>query len=181
MILAAVIGFIGLPPNPAVWLVTADQVLLGAGFGMLSTPLLVGVQSKVPWGQRGVATSANMWSRYLGQSLGAALAGALFNNAMNNTLAGAPADLPAQARQDAEQRFRRTLERTFGGPEQTLEAYRAWATAEDTAENEMAPDDVVLAKRWIAAAGRARGDAFQALGEMEAWFEVRVAKPGYTL
>lgn len=41
------------------------------------------------------------------------------------TLQDAPADLPAQARQDAEQRFRRTMERTLGGPEQTLEAYRA--------------------------------------------------------
>ncbi|MBV2181487.1 MAG: hypothetical protein KUL86_09690 [Castellaniella sp.] len=97
------------------------------------------------------------------------------------TLQDAPADLPAQARQDAEQRFRRTLERVLGGPEQTLEAYRAWAAAEDTAENEMAPKDMALAKRWIAAAGRARGDAFQSMGETEAWFEVRVAKPGYAL
>lgn len=89
------------------------------------------------------------------------------------TLQDAPSDLPAQARQEAEQRFRRTLERVLGGPEQTLEAYRAWVTAEDTAENEMSPEDVALAKRWIAAAGRARGDAFQAMGETEAWFEVR--------
>ena len=95
------------------------------------------------------------------------------------TLQDAPADLPAQARQDAEQRFRRTLERVLGGPEQTLEAYRAWAKAEDTAEDEIAPEDVALAKRWIAAAGRARGDAFQAMGETEAWFEVRVAKQSH--
>ncbi|WP_298016620.1 hypothetical protein [uncultured Castellaniella sp.] len=95
------------------------------------------------------------------------------------TLQDAPADLPAQARQDAEQRFRRTLERVLGGPEQTLEAYRAWATAEDTAENEMAPGDIVLAKRWLAAAWRARGDALQAMGETEAWFEVRVERLSY--
>ena len=92
------------------------------------------------------------------------------------TLQDAPADLPAQARQDAEQRFRRTLERALGGPEQTLAAYRAWAMAEDTAESEMAPEDVALAKRWIAAAGRARNDAFQAMGETEAWFEVRIGR-----
>lgn len=36
--------------------------------------------------------------------------------------------------------------------------------------------DVALAKRWIAAAGRARGDAFQAMGETEAWFEVRIER-----
>jgi len=93
LILLGVLGFALLPPEPAIWLVTADQILLGAGFGMLSTPLLVGVQSVVPWNQRGVATSANMWSRYLGQSLGAAVVGALFNNAMRHTLDTAPAAL----------------------------------------------------------------------------------------
>ncbi|HEX2518399.1 MAG TPA: hypothetical protein VHK04_02535 [Castellaniella sp.] len=90
------------------------------------------------------------------------------------TLQDAPTNLPDKARQDAEQRFRRTLERTLGGAEQTLAAYQAWSMAEDTAESEMAPEDVVLAKQWIAAAGRARGDAFQSMGETEAWFEVRV-------
>ncbi|WP_322994506.1 MDR family MFS transporter [Castellaniella sp.] len=93
LMLLAVLGFVLLPPQPSVWLVTADQILLGAGFGMLSTPLLVGVQSTVPWHQRGVATSANMWSRYLGQSLGAAVVGALFNNAVQTSLANAPATL----------------------------------------------------------------------------------------
>jgi EmrB/QacA subfamily drug resistance transporter len=89
-ILAAVVAFVRLPTGPAVWLVVADQVLLGAGFGMLSTPLLVCVQSCVPWQQRGVATSANMWSRYLGQSLGAAIVGALFNEAIRAQLLAAP-------------------------------------------------------------------------------------------
>ena len=92
------------------------------------------------------------------------------------TLQDAPADLPDRARQDAEQRFRRTLERALGGPDAVLAAYRAWQTAEDTAEGEMSAEDVALAKQWITAAGRARGDAFQSLGEMEAWFEVRVGR-----
>src|SRR5690606_35066387 len=47
MMLMAVAGFRLLPDSPAYWMVVADQVLLGAGFGMLSTPLLVGVQSIV--------------------------------------------------------------------------------------------------------------------------------------
>ncbi|CAM5779216.1 MDR family MFS transporter [Castellaniella caeni] len=93
LILLAVLGFTLLPEHPAVWLVTADQILLGAGFGMLSTPLLVGVQAAVPWQQRGVATGANMWSRYLGQSLGAAIVGALFNHTIREQLAAAPAAL----------------------------------------------------------------------------------------
>lgn len=95
LILLAVVGFNLLPPAPAVWLVTADQILLGAGFGMLSTPLLVGVQSIVPWHQRGVATGSNMWSRYLGQSLGAAMVGALFNHSIQDSLQTAPETLRA--------------------------------------------------------------------------------------
>ncbi len=69
------------------------QMLLGAGFGLLSTPLLVGAQTTVTWHDRGVVTGANIFSRYLGQSLGAALFGAVFNNAMAHQLSNAPAAL----------------------------------------------------------------------------------------
>ncbi len=93
LMLAGVAGFALLPERPSLWLVVADQVVLGAGFGLIATPLLVGLQSIVPWHQRGVATSTNMWSRYLGQSLGAAIAGALFNSAMISQLRDAPSDV----------------------------------------------------------------------------------------
>lgn len=93
LMVAAIIGFSFLPDRPSYWLVVLDQVVLGAGFGLISTPLLVGLQSVVPWARRGVATSTNMWSRYLGQSLGAAMAGALFNSVMMNELATAPPEV----------------------------------------------------------------------------------------
>lgn len=93
LMLAAAAGFLALPFPGPVWAVILDQMMLGAGFGMLSTPLLVGVQSVVGWSQRGVVTGANMFSRYLGQSLGAAIFGAVFNNAMSTQLAAAPATL----------------------------------------------------------------------------------------
>lgn len=83
-------GFLLLPNPQPVWAVVLVQVILGAGFGLLSTPLLVGVQSVVGWEQRGVATGANMFARYLGQSLGAALFGAIFNAAVAGRLANAP-------------------------------------------------------------------------------------------
>ncbi|MEO8544246.1 MAG: MFS transporter, partial [Burkholderiaceae bacterium] len=70
--------------------------VLGAGFGLLSTPLLVGVQSTITWRDRGVVTGANIFSRYLGQSLGAAAFGAIFNSAIANELARAPALLRPQ-------------------------------------------------------------------------------------
>lgn len=74
-------------------LLFVDQLVLGAGFGLLSTPLLVGVQNTVTWSQRGVVTGANVFSRYLGQSLGAALFGAIFNTALATRLSDAPPNL----------------------------------------------------------------------------------------
>lgn len=90
LMVVAIVGFLyaGYPGNPVY--LFFDQMLLGAGFGLLSTPLLVGVQTTVGWRERGVVTSANIFSRYLGQSLGAALYGALFNHAIAKKLATAP-------------------------------------------------------------------------------------------
>ena len=86
-------GFLLMPSPQPVWAVVLDQVTMGAGFGLLSTALLVAVQSVVGWDQRGVVTGANMFSRYLGQSIGAALFGAVFNAAVADRLAHAPASI----------------------------------------------------------------------------------------
>lgn len=95
LIVLASAGFVLLPSPQPVWAVALDQVALGAGFGLLSTPLLVGVQSVVGWERRGVVTGANMFSRYLGQSIGAALFGAIFNATMAGRLASAPEAIAA--------------------------------------------------------------------------------------
>ena len=93
LLVLAATGFLLLPVTaPIIWVVLA-QVILGAGFGLLSTPILVGVQSTVTWNDRGVVTGANIFSRYLGQSLGAALCGAIFNGSIAQSLAAAPAGL----------------------------------------------------------------------------------------
>lgn len=92
------------------------------------------------------------------------------------SLQDAPADITDGARREAEQRFRRTLERALGGPDAVLAAHSAWQTAEDTAETEMSLEDIVLAKRWMAAALLARSDGLREMGEAEAWFEVRVER-----
>lgn len=73
-----------------------DQIVLGAGFGLMSTSLLVGAQSSVAWNRRGVVTGGNMFSRYLGQSFGVAVFGAIFNTTLDNRLANAPAKLRDQ-------------------------------------------------------------------------------------
>lgn len=93
LVVAASAGFaLTREPRP-IWALVADQVVLGAGFGLLFTPLLVGVQSVVGWERRGVVTGASMFSRYLGQSLGAALFGALFNAVAAARLAQVPAGI----------------------------------------------------------------------------------------
>ncbi len=96
LMLAASAGFVLMPAPQPIWAVALDQIVLGAGFGLLSTPLIVGTQSVVGWQQRGVVTGANMFSRYLGQSLGAALFGAVFNAEVARWLAEAPAAVAAR-------------------------------------------------------------------------------------
>lgn len=90
IVLIACIGFILIPhPQPG-YLLVADQICIGAGFGLLSTPAMVGIQSMVPWQQRGVVTSTNIFARNLGQSLGATIVGAIFNNSFLHLMKDAP-------------------------------------------------------------------------------------------
>jgi Na+/melibiose symporter-like transporter len=109
----AVGGFVVLPALPPVWPVVASTLLLGAGFGLMSTPLLVGVQSTVERDRRGVATGSLMFSRFLGQSLGAAVFGAIVNSTLHARLDAAPAAV------------RGGLPRSVDGVEPTVAAGRA--------------------------------------------------------
>ncbi len=93
IVIIAVTSFLFIPYPGTVWVLVAIQLLMGAGFGLISTPLMVGVQSTVDWGQRGVVTGASMFSRYFGQSLGAAVFAAVFNSVLFDRITEAPADL----------------------------------------------------------------------------------------
>lgn len=93
---SAALLFLCLPQDAAIAWLVFDQFLFGLGFGLMSTPLLVGAQSVVDWSTRGVVTSANMFSRYLGQALGAAVFGAIFNTSLARQLELAPAWIKAQ-------------------------------------------------------------------------------------
>lgn len=103
LIVMAAAGFVALPHPAPVWGVVLDTMVLGAGFGLLSTPLLVGVQSIVGWDRRGVVTGANMFSRYLGSALGAAVMGAIFNAGLRARLESAPQKLAASLPQGVNQ------------------------------------------------------------------------------
>jgi EmrB/QacA subfamily drug resistance transporter len=80
-------------------MLTADSSLLavagacfvvGAGLGLMNSPVLVAVQSVVGWERRGVVTGANMFFRSMGSAVGAALFGAI----SNATIAGRFDDAP---------------------------------------------------------------------------------------
>ena len=64
------------------------SALTGAGLGLLTTTLLVGMQSTVGWSGRGVITGGVMFSRFLGQSIGAAVFGAVTNTVLVQVAAG---------------------------------------------------------------------------------------------
>lgn len=98
LVFTACAGFLLIPHPQPIYLLVADQVLIGAGFGLLSTPSLVGIQSMVPWERRGVATSAYVFSRNLGQSVGAAIFGAIFNNSLQQQMENAPPGTPSSAK-----------------------------------------------------------------------------------
>jgi MFS family permease len=94
--LIAGISFFLLPASVPVWLVVLVTFLIGAGFGFMSTPLIVGVQSLIGWNRRGVVTGANLFSRQLGQALGAAIYGSIANAVLLGKLNDAPASLSGQ-------------------------------------------------------------------------------------
>jgi EmrB/QacA subfamily drug resistance transporter len=93
--------FVALPASASPWLAALGSLVMGAGLGLISTPLIVGIQSVVGWERRGVVTGANMFTRQLGQALGAAIFGGVVNIVLINWFSKAPAafagQLPASA------------------------------------------------------------------------------------
>ncbi|MGH2929583.1 MAG: MFS transporter, partial [Solirubrobacteraceae bacterium] len=77
--LSAGLMFALTPSSAPFWSSALESAVMGAGLGLISTPVLVGLQSVVAWEQRGSVTGANMFSRYLGQTVGAAIAGSIAN------------------------------------------------------------------------------------------------------
>lgn len=91
--IAAGVVFVLMGENAPVWQPVLGSLLMGAGMGLITAPLLVGLQSTVDWGERGVVTGGAMFSRFLGQSLGAAVFGAVTNAVLAARLESAPPSL----------------------------------------------------------------------------------------
>ncbi len=54
----------------------------GLGLGLANTPLIIAVQSSVPWNRRGVATSSTMFFRTIGGTLAVGILGGVLANAL---------------------------------------------------------------------------------------------------
>jgi EmrB/QacA subfamily drug resistance transporter len=85
--------FVTIPADAEVWQPVVGSAFMGAGMGLITAPLIIGLQSTVGWGQRGVITGGAMFSRFLGQSIGAAVFGAVTNAVLTHRLSSAPAAL----------------------------------------------------------------------------------------
>ncbi|MFF5231677.1 MDR family MFS transporter [Dactylosporangium sp. NPDC000521] len=71
------------------WLTVACFVI-GVGLGLMSSPILVALQSVVGWDRRGVVTGTNMFFRSIGSAVGGAVFGAIANTTLDRRFAVAP-------------------------------------------------------------------------------------------
>lgn len=84
---AALFLALALRPGTPLVAVQALMVLYGAGLGIANPPLLIAVQTSVPWNRRGVATASTLFFRTIGGTLSVGLLGGV----LASTLASAGA------------------------------------------------------------------------------------------
>ena len=93
---AAGVVFSSTTAHSGVWQPVLGSALMGAGLGLITTSLIVGLQSTVDWSRRGVVTGGVIFSRFLGQSIGAAIFGAITNSVLAHRLTTAPSNIRGQ-------------------------------------------------------------------------------------
>ncbi|MFE5486197.1 MFS transporter [Streptomyces sp. NPDC056527] len=101
--------FLPFPGEP--WQPALLMLLLGGALGFFQLPLIVGVQSTVPYEERGTTTASVLFCRQVGQSVGAALFGAIANGVLAARLgAGTDLDGLASTLADADDTLRRAID-----------------------------------------------------------------------
>jgi EmrB/QacA subfamily drug resistance transporter len=88
---AAIGAALTLRPGTPLVLVQAIMAGYGAGLGLANPPLLIAVQTSVPWSRRGVATASTLFFRTIGGTLSVGILGGVLAHALAG--AGARADL----------------------------------------------------------------------------------------
>jgi MFS family permease len=94
---ATLVALVCLPYAGPAWQPALVMLLLGACLGLFQLPLIVGVQSTVPWHERATATSSILFCRQVGQSVGAAVFGAVANATLAARLPGNAPDTVSAA------------------------------------------------------------------------------------
>lgn len=77
----------------SVYLLAAGTITMGAGLGLITSSMIVGAQSMVDWGRRGVVTGAVSFGQILGSTLSTAIFGSVFNATLVGWFAAAPKSL----------------------------------------------------------------------------------------
>jgi EmrB/QacA subfamily drug resistance transporter len=77
-----------LTASSTVWQVAATCFVLGFGFGLVISPMLISAQSAVDWQRRGVVTGTNVFARSMGSALGVAVFGAIATAALSRRVGG---------------------------------------------------------------------------------------------
>ncbi|MGW5424813.1 MFS transporter [Streptomyces sp. NPDC003943] len=96
--LLVLLAFPLLPFPGEPWQPALLMLLLGAALGFFQLPLVVGVQSTVPYEERGTTTASVLFVRQIGQSVGAALFGAVANGVLAARVGGGNGDLDGLVR-----------------------------------------------------------------------------------
>jgi multidrug resistance protein len=94
---AILVALVFLPYAGPAWQLALVMLLLGGALGLFQLPLIVGVQSTVPWHERATATSSILFCRQVGQSVGAAVFGAVANATLAARLSGDAPDTVSAA------------------------------------------------------------------------------------
>ena len=110
------LSFTLLPYRGPAWEPALVMFLLGAGLGLFQLPLIVGVQSSVPWSERGTATASILFCRQVGQSVGGVLFAVIANATLASWLRSAPAAVRGGLPSSIDQVSNALLDRGALGP-----------------------------------------------------------------
>jgi MFS family permease len=80
-----------LRPDADLWVIRLVMLVYGLGLGLANTPLIIAVQSSVPWDRRGVATAVTLSSRTIGGTLAVGTLGSVLSAAI--AAQGAPMEI----------------------------------------------------------------------------------------
>ncbi len=79
---AAVLLALALRPGASLLPIQLLMATYGAGLGTSNPPLLIAIQTSVPWNRRGVATASTLFFRTIGGTLAVGLLGGVLSNAL---------------------------------------------------------------------------------------------------